>query len=183
MEHLADNEFASWNDYIDPLAQDRTYGDQLTLFAAANLYNIDIVSSLGAGGQHLFRPSASISTAAVYLGDFAENQGEHYVSSERVMADNDNGEEESGESKLEDLIGNPEMGDTVNVDDIDVDIRDGADDLGDVVVEVKSGDQTDQTEQLQNEQIAVQFVSDGDVGLLAPRMNGNCNIENLPNEV
>ena len=119
----------------------------------------------------------------MYLGDFAENQGEHYVSSERVMADNDNGEEESGESKLEDLIGNPEMGDTVNVDDIDVDIRDGADDLGDVVVEVKSGDQTDQTEQLQNEQIAVQFVSDGDVGLLAPRMNGNCNIKNLPNEV
>ena len=59
------------------MSQDGTYGDQLTLYAAANLYNIDvqIVSSLGAGGQHVFSPSASIATATVYLGHFAENQG------------------------------------------------------------------------------------------------------------
>ena len=51
------------------------------------------------------------------------------------------------------------MDDTNNVDDSDVesepnhiaDIRDGADDCGDVVVEVKDGGQTDQTEQLQND--------------------------------
>ena len=53
----------------------------------------------------MFRPSASISTATVYLGHFAENQGEHYMSLEQDMADYDNGEEESAESNLEELIG------------------------------------------------------------------------------
>ena len=44
----------------------------------ANLYNIDIqiVSSLRIGVQHAFNPSASVSAATVYLGHFAENQGE-----------------------------------------------------------------------------------------------------------
>ena len=60
---------------IEIMARDESYGDQLTLYAAANLYNIDIqiVSSLGAGGQHVFSPSASYSnsTATVYLGHFA----------------------------------------------------------------------------------------------------------------
>ena len=57
--------FASRNDYIDHIAQDGTYGVQLTLYAAANLYNIDIqiASSLRTGGSHVFRPSASTSTA------------------------------------------------------------------------------------------------------------------------
>ena len=48
------------------------------------------MSFLGAGGQHVFSPSASNSTATVYLGHFAENQGEHYVSLEQVVADHDN---------------------------------------------------------------------------------------------
>ena len=66
------------------MARDGTYGDQITLYAAANLYNIDIkiVSSLGVGGQHVFIPSASVSAATGYLGHLAENQGEHYVSLE-----------------------------------------------------------------------------------------------------
>ena len=42
LEHLADNEFASWNDYINHMARDGSYRDQLTLYAAANLHNIDI---------------------------------------------------------------------------------------------------------------------------------------------
>ena len=81
LEHLADDEFACWDDYITHMARDGTYGDQITLYAAANLYNIDIqiVSSLGVGGQHVFSPSASVSAATVYLGHFAENQGEQYV--------------------------------------------------------------------------------------------------------
>ena len=70
LEHLADDEFASWNDYIDHMAQDETYRDQLTLYAAANSDNfeIQIVSSLGAGGQHVFRLSANFSTTTVNLG-------------------------------------------------------------------------------------------------------------------
>ena len=57
-----------------------TFGDQITLFAAANLYNVNIqvISTLGPGAQHLFEPSSSSPLATVYLGHFA--QGEHYVS-------------------------------------------------------------------------------------------------------
>ena len=72
------------------MAHDGTYGDQITLYAAANLYKIDIqiVSSLRVGGQHAFNPSASVSTATVYL----ENQGEWYVSLEQ-LADHSDGSE------------------------------------------------------------------------------------------
>jgi len=125
LEHLADNEFASWNDYINHMARDGSYGDQLTPYAAANLYNIDIqiVSSLGAGGQHVFSPSASNSTATVYLGHFAENQGEHHVSLEQAVADhdNDNGEEVIEECHLDDVTGDyatENEGNTENEDDV-----------------------------------------------------------------
>ena len=65
-------------DYITHMARDGTYGNQITLYAAANLYSIEIqiVSSLRVGGQHAFNPSASVSAATMYLGHFAENQGE-----------------------------------------------------------------------------------------------------------
>ena len=65
-------------EYITHMARDGTYGDQITLYAAANLYNIDIqiVSALRVGGQHAFNPAASVSAATVYLEHFAENQGE-----------------------------------------------------------------------------------------------------------
>ena len=45
-------------DYITHMARGGTYGDQITLYAAANLYKIDIqiVSSLRVGGQHAFNP-------------------------------------------------------------------------------------------------------------------------------
>ena len=65
-------------DYITHMARDGTYGNQITLYAAANLYSIEIqiVSYLRVGGQHAFNPSASVSAATMYLGHFAENQGE-----------------------------------------------------------------------------------------------------------
>ena len=56
-------------DYITHMARDGTYGDQITLYAAANLYKIDI---------------QIVSAATVYPGHFAENQGEFYVSLEQV---------------------------------------------------------------------------------------------------
>ena len=140
---MADNEFDSWNDYINHMARDGSYGDQLTLYAAANLYNIDIqiVSSLGAGGQHVFSPSATNSTATVYLGHFDENQGEHYVSLEQVVADhdNDNGEEAIEECHLDDVTGDyatENEGNTENEDDVG-----GS---GDMVAEVALGGQKEQ---------------------------------------
>ena len=42
----------------------------------------------------MFSPSASVSAATVYLGHFAENQGEHYKSLEHVADHNDAGEKE-----------------------------------------------------------------------------------------
>ena len=91
LEHLADDEFACWDDYITHMARDGTYGDQITPHAAANLCNIDIqiISTLGVGRQHVFSPIASVSAATVYLGHFAENQGEQYVSLEQVADHND----------------------------------------------------------------------------------------------
>ena len=193
LEHLADNKFASWNDYINHMARDGSYGDQLTLYAAANLYNIDIqiVSSLGAGGQHVFSPSASNSTATVYIGHFAENQGEHYVSLEQVVADhdNDNGEEAIEECHLDDVTGDYATENEGNTEN-----EDGVGDSGDMVAEVALGGQKEKLRQNsdgsdmregEKEHITLQFVPDEDVGVLnlAPRINNNYNIENRPNEV
>ena len=58
-----------------------TYGDQITLQAAADLYNIEIVvvSTLGPDATAVISPSSSIPTARVQLGHYAENHGEHYI--------------------------------------------------------------------------------------------------------
>ena len=134
LEHLADNEFATWTDYIEYMAQDGTYGDQLTLYAAANLYNVEIriASSLGEGGQHVFSPSTSNSIATVNLGHFAENEGEHYVSLEQAMTDNDNCENEIGESIPEDFSSDIAAGDTEsnNIEGAEIDDAFNVDDRG-----------------------------------------------------
>ena len=54
--------FDSWPQYLTHMAQDHTYGDQLTLYAAANLYNVNIyiISSLGAGARHVFHPGVNV---------------------------------------------------------------------------------------------------------------------------
>ena len=194
------------------MAQDGTYGDQLTLYAAANLYKVEIriVSSLGEGGQHVFSPSTSISIATVNLGHFAENEGELYVSLEQVMTDNDNCENEIGGSIPEDFssdiaarerdsnnVEGAEIDDAFNVDDRgkegrsshDTEIRNGEDDLRDV--EIGDSDQTDRKDQNEDineitddgeEKMALQFVPDEEVGFLAPKIRTS-KIEHLPNEV
>ena len=73
--------FQSWADHLVNMAQGHTFGDQLTLFAAANLFNVNIqiVSSHGTGVSHVFQPTSSIAIATLFLGHFAENHGEHYI--------------------------------------------------------------------------------------------------------
>ncbi|KXJ04593.1 hypothetical protein AC249_AIPGENE19261 [Exaiptasia diaphana] len=58
------------------MSQDQTFGDQQTLFAAANLFNVNIqvVSTLGHGANHLFQPTSSNAITIIYLGHFAEHQ-------------------------------------------------------------------------------------------------------------
>ena len=73
-------EFTSWEQYLEYMARYNTFGDQITLFAAANLINVNIqvISTLGSGAEHLFEPSSSVPLATVFLGHFAAS--EHYVS-------------------------------------------------------------------------------------------------------
>ena len=214
LEHLADDEFACWDDYITHMARDGTYGDQITLYAAANLYNIDIqiVSSLGVGGQHVFSPSASVSAATVYLGHFTESQSEHYVSLEQVAAHNDASEKECdvndpGEGEISENYANKmhieqdgvdfEMGDrdTKSRPDSIVGIGDDKDIVTDIAKGHTHGSPKNETEsELQNEVdnglandgdklIEVQFVSDVDIDLFATGGDDECHIGNLPNEV
>ena len=63
------------------MATDGTYGDQITLQAAADLYNIEVlvVSTLGHNATTQISPSASIPYARVQLGHYAEQHGKHYI--------------------------------------------------------------------------------------------------------
>ena len=94
--------FDSWPAYLAHMAQDHTYGDQLTLFAAANLYNVNIqiVSSLGAGAGHVFHPSSTIPITTLYLGHFAENHGEHYIALNGLSPHDENSHEIPAESAV-----------------------------------------------------------------------------------
>ena len=68
--------FNSWPKHLTHIAQDQTYGDQLTLYAAANLYNVNIhiISSLGAGASGLNVPATTL-----FIRHFVENHGERYI--------------------------------------------------------------------------------------------------------
>ena len=75
--------FAStlWAEYLHSMVKNGTYGDQITLKAAADLYNIEIVvvSTLGPDTTAVISPSSYIPTARVQLGQYAENHVEHYI--------------------------------------------------------------------------------------------------------
>ena len=59
-----------WSQYLQSMATDGTYGNQITLQAAADLYNIEVlvVSTLGYNATTLISPTASIPNARVQLG-------------------------------------------------------------------------------------------------------------------
>lgn len=63
------------------MARDGTYGDHITLQAAADVFNIQIViySTLGKMATQRISPMNSSPTATFYLGHFAEGAEEHYV--------------------------------------------------------------------------------------------------------
>ena len=70
--------FDSWSKYLTHMAQDHTYNDQLTLYAAANLYNVNIhtIASLGADASHVFHPGLNVPATTLFIGHFAEK---HYI--------------------------------------------------------------------------------------------------------
>ena len=70
-----------WSQYLREMLTDGTYGEQLTLQAAADLCNIQIVvfSTLGANETAVISPSFSNPIATIHLGHYAEQHGEHYI--------------------------------------------------------------------------------------------------------
>ena len=69
MKSITDgNAGVPWSQCLQSMATDGTYGDQITLQAAADLYITTLIS-----------PSASIPYARVQLGHYAEQHGEHYI--------------------------------------------------------------------------------------------------------
>ena len=61
-----------WAEYLNTMAQNSTYGDQLSLQAMANLYLVEIIviSSLGPEGRTVISPQNCEPVALVFLGHF-----------------------------------------------------------------------------------------------------------------
>ena len=70
-----------FSDYVGQMVRGDTYGDQLTLRAASEIYNIQftIISTLGAQGSADISPDGFDSLSRIALGHFAEGYGDHYV--------------------------------------------------------------------------------------------------------
>ena len=64
-----------WSDYLNTMAQNLTYGDQVTLQAMANLYLVEIIviSSVGPEGRTVKTPQKFEPVAQVFLGHFSQD--------------------------------------------------------------------------------------------------------------
>jgi len=78
-----------WNEYLARMTLSHTYGDHLTLFAAAKLYRVQFVvmSSIGLSGTRIISAEATDELRSdrpiLFLGHYAETgeiRSEHYVS-------------------------------------------------------------------------------------------------------
>ena len=93
--------------YLNTMAQNSTYGDQLSLQAMANLYLVEIIviSSLGPEGRTVISPQNCEPVAQVFLGHFSEDEGIHYVclvANNRVHQEGDEETRKENENILED---------------------------------------------------------------------------------
>ena len=70
-----------FSQYLQEMATDGTYGDELILCVASNIYDVDItlLSSLGHEGQLEINPTEFQSFGRIVLSHFAEGYGKHYV--------------------------------------------------------------------------------------------------------
>lgn len=103
-----------WDQYLRLMACDGTYGDHLTLQAAAVVFNIQIVihSTLGTMAELTICPMNSSPIATFYLGHFAEGAGEHYM----CLADECRNERISGRPNTEHSCLSPAQGEQAQLD-------------------------------------------------------------------
>ena len=70
-----------WEKYLRQMETDGTYGDEITLRAISNIFNVRIivVSTLGQRGRVEILPENAIPFGRIILGHFAEGHGDHYA--------------------------------------------------------------------------------------------------------
>ena len=109
-----------WDDYIQQMDIEGTYGNSLTLRAFANIFNIEIeiVSTLGNDGRVSINPENSNPLERITLKHFAEGQGDNYVCLQREIAEGDETQQQDLDDIADDIAEN-------NVEEI-VPIRDEA---------------------------------------------------------
>ena len=159
-------------EYLHLMAKDGTYGDQITLQAAADLYHIEIVvaSTLGSDATAVISPSFSIPTARVKLGHYAENHGEHYICVDgRVLLEEEEEQEDQEERTAEEE------------EDEEQQKRAAEEEEDDSAPGHYMGKEREVLEQ-DHPHIPIQFVENGTVEMIYTN-NGTIPIEWLPNEI
>ena len=101
-------EISPWDDYIKQMDIAGTYGDELTLRAFANIFNIEIeiVSRLGDDAQVSISSANSNPLRRITLGHLAEGQGDHYVCLQREIADDDETKKKDSEDIADNIVEN-----------------------------------------------------------------------------
>ena len=79
--HMQNLTTDAWSTYLQNMAKNGTFGDHLTLQAAADHFNVEfnVISSLGPAATTVISPQNSVPISSFYIGHFAEGDGEHYV--------------------------------------------------------------------------------------------------------
>ena len=90
----------TWPTYLQNMAKNGTFGDHLTLQAAADLFNVEfnVISSLGPAATIVISPQNSVPISSFYIGYFAEGDGEHYVALQNDAMWQERMEERAAES-------------------------------------------------------------------------------------
>ena len=90
-----------WSDYLAEMIKDGTYGDHITLQAAANIFNVQFTvhSSLGVEANTVISSFGHNGVANFNLGHFAEGQREHYVCLEVAQINAENPSDEGQENQ------------------------------------------------------------------------------------
>ena len=185
-----------WAEYLHSMAMNGTYGDQITLKAAADLYNIEIVvvSTLGPDATAVISPSSSIPTARVQLGHYAENHGEHYICVDgRVLLEEEqqekkaNGEVEEVEDDEQEERAEEEVEDDEQDERAEEEVEDDGEDLlstqEDDTHGQYMGKEREVLEQDQHRiQIPIHFVGNETVEMVSTN-DATTPIERLPNEI